>query len=303
MRAETQNAARGWGPKKQGLSQPGAAPFVPKGQNLARGVLQLQDQSSALPPIFSYLDDHTPLRYYEHVAILHGLKAPAVPWARLVSEGLHLGNWCYYLAPPILQKDLLTRLREFGVNVERHLEVKSLQFPPDVFNPKCLVDSSQSFFASAEGAHAPAVRWLEVGMRPGTEILPSSQYFEFHSRLNYLVKHYPSVALCHYDVEDLDIPHLFSAISVHRHLLVEGTLVRDNPFYIPAEKFLRLSPAERDRDLREVFRTVGFDVSRLLATLAGYGQLQVAYHRDREIDVARRGSRRGRDRGAHRKHP
>jgi len=75
-------------------------------------------------------------------------------------------------------------------------------------------------------------------------------------------------------VENLEIPHLFSAIAVHRHLLVEGTLVRDNPFYIPAEKFLSMNLEDRDHDLREVFREVGFNVERLLSTLAGYGHLQ-----------------------------
>jgi len=61
---------------------------------------------------------------------------------------------------------------------------------------------------------------------------------------------------------------------VHRHLLVEGALVRDNPFYVPAEKFLPLSPAERERDLLQIFHEVEFDVAKLLAALAGYAQLQ-----------------------------
>ena len=111
-----------------------------------------------------------------------------------------------------------------------------------------------------------------MGTKPADISVP--QFFELHSHLNYLVKQYPSVALCHYDTEHLEIPHLFSAIAVHRHLLVEGTLVRDNPFYIPAEKFVAMSPEDRERDLRDVFREVGFDLEKLLSTLAGYGQLQ-----------------------------
>jgi hypothetical protein len=50
--------------------------------------------------------------------------------------------------------------------------------------------------------------------------------------------------------------------------------VRDNPFYIPAEKFIPLSRQERERDLLQLFREVGFDLSKLLATLAGYGRLR-----------------------------
>jgi hypothetical protein len=55
---------------------------------------------------------------------------------------------------------------------------------------------------------------------------------------------------------------------------VEQTLVRDNPFYIPAEKFLSLAPEERERNLAQLFREVGFDVNKLLATLAGYGRVR-----------------------------
>jgi hypothetical protein len=57
-------------------------------------------------------------------------------------------------------------------------------------------------------------------------------------------------------------------------LVVEGALVRDNPFYVPAEKFLPMSPAERERDLLRLFRDVQFDVNKLLAALSGYAQVQ-----------------------------
>jgi hypothetical protein len=106
------------------------------------------------------------------------------------------------------------------------------------------------------------------------------QFFEFHALLNYQVKMYPSVVICQYDIEQIEIRHLFCAIAVHRHLLVENTLVRDNPFYIPAEKFIPLSPEERERDLQKLFREASFDVDKLLAAVAGYGRLQEPPSRD-----------------------
>jgi hypothetical protein len=168
---------------------------------------------------------------------------------------------------------MLKRLRELGVDVERHLDDRTLQFSPQAPDAGDLLDGAKKFFAEAETAHAPAVRWLEEGVWAKPAGISVPQFFELHARLNYLVKQYPSVALCQYDIEHLEIPHLFSAIAVHRHLLVEGTLVRDNPFYIPAERFLAMSPEDREHDLREVFREVGFDLEKLLSTLAGYGQL------------------------------
>jgi hypothetical protein len=254
--------------------QPVAANPRHKGKGPAKGEPQLSDQLPASPPVFTYLDAQIPVRRHEHMAILHRGHAAAVRWAGFISEGLRLGNWCCYLAPARLHNDMRNRLREFGVDVEGRLSDRTLQFQQEMADTRRLLHWAQSLFADAEAAHAPAVRWLEEGIWPEPAEIPVPQFFEFHARLNYLVKHYPSVALCQYNVEDLEVPHLFCAIAVHRHLLIDGTLVRDNPFYVPAEKFLSLSPEDRDRDLREVFREVGFDVKKLLSTLAGYGQLQ-----------------------------
>jgi hypothetical protein len=214
------------------------------------------------------------VRYYEHIAVVHRGSASAALGAKFVSEGLDRGHWCCCLAPPALHAGMLTRLRELGVEVERHLDNQTLQFPLETPDAGDLLNLAKRFFVEAEGAHAPAVRWLEEGVGAKPPGISMKHFFELHAQLNYLVKHYPGAALCQYDTEHLEIPDLFSAIAVHRHLLVEGTLVRDNPFYIPAEKFLAMSREDRERNLRAVFREAGFDLGRLLAALAGYGQLQ-----------------------------
>jgi len=230
--------------------------------------------TSPSPPVFTYLEGGIPVRSNEHMAILHRGRASAFRWAGFVSEGLRPGNWCCYLAPSSLHIDMLARLRELRVDVERHLRDQTLQFQQALADPRHLLAWARSFFADAETAHAPAVRWLEEGIWPDSAGVSVPQFFEFHAGLNFLVKHDPSVALCQYDIENLAVANLFSAIAVHRHLLVEGTLVRDNPFYIPAEKFMVMSPEDRDRDLRAIFQEVGFDLPKLLSSLAGYGQLQ-----------------------------
>ena len=232
------------------------------------------DQPPRPSRIFTYLDARIPVHCYEHLAIVHRGGTSTSPGAEFLSEGLHRGQRCCCLAPVALHRSMLTRLRELGTDVERHLDDRTLQFPPQAPEAADLLEGAKRFFAEAEAAHAPAVRWLEEGVGAMPAGISVSQFFELHTRLNYLVKQYPSVALCQYDVEHLEIPHLFSVIAVHRHLLVEGTLVRDNPFYIPAEKFLAMSPEDRERDLRDIFREVGFDLGKLFSTLAGYGQLQ-----------------------------
>ena len=241
---------------------------------IARGEPRLLESLPTSPRIFTYLDGQIPLHCHEHVAIVHRGSASAAWGAEFVSEGLRRGHRCCYMASASLHSGMRTRLRELGVDVERYLGDQTLQFPPQAPDADDLLDGAKGFFAEAETAHAPALRWLEEGVGAKPAGISVSRFFELHARLNYLVKYYPSVALCQYDVEQLEPPHLFSAITVHRHLLVEGTLVRDNPFYIPAEKFIAMSPEDRERDLRDVFREVGFNLEKLLSTLAGYGQLQ-----------------------------
>ena len=191
-----------------------------------------------------------------------------------MGEGLRRGQRCCILAPAALRAALCARLREFGVDVEGHFRTHTLQFPPEAQDAAPLLDWARKFFEEAEDAHAPGIRWLEEGRGASPAGISLPQVCELHACLNYLVKQYPSAALCLYDIERVDVPHLLSAIAAHRHLLVEGTLVRDNPFYIPAERFLSLSPEDRQRDLRNLFREVGFDVAKLLSALAGYGELQ-----------------------------
>ena len=234
----------------------------------------MPDQTPTSPNVLTYLDARIPVRFHEHLGVVHGDGASAERGAEYLSEGLRLGQWCCCVAPAAMHAGILARLGDLGVDVRQHLNDHTLQLPPAAQGPGELMEWANRFFAHAETARAPAVRWWEEGVWARAEDHSAPEFFAAHSRLNYLVKHYPSAAVCQYDSADLDIPHLFSAIAVHRHLMVEGTLVRDNPFYIPPEKFLAMTPEDRERDLQKIFREVGFDWKKLCASLAGYGQIQ-----------------------------
>ena len=225
-------------------------------------------------PLFTYLHGRIPIHRHEHVAILYRGRAEAFSVASFLAEGLKCNDLCVYLAPDDYQAEMLDRLRSLPVEVDRHTRDGTFRLHHGLDTYQGLQEWTKAIFTDAERAGAPSLRWLEEGLWPAPLGFPMPQFFEFHALLNYQVKHYPSVALCQYDLEQIAPHHLFTAIAVHRHLLVEGALVRDNPFYIPAEKFLPLSPAERERDLLQLFRDVNFDVTKLLTTLSGYGQLQ-----------------------------
>ena len=232
---------------------------------------------------FTYFYGRIPLHLHEHVAVLYRTREEAFCAASFLAEGLKHNNLCVYLAPDDYQVEMLSRLRALPLEVDRHTREGSLRVHRGLDTLQLLQKWTQAIFDDAERAAVPSLRWLEEGLWPAPLGFPMPHFFEFHALLNYQVKHYPSVALCQYDLERIETPHLLTAIAVHRHLVVEGALVRDNPFYVPAEKFLPMSPAERERDLLRLFREVQFDVSKLLSALAGYAQVQQALSNSPEV--------------------
>jgi hypothetical protein len=224
-------------------------------------------------PLFTQLAGRVPLVRHEHVAVLYRGRINALRYASFLAEGLANGDLCYYLAPRAYHAEMLKHLQGQTAGLDRYLASGALRLHVGPSDFASLREATQELFIEAERAGVPALRWLEEGIWPEEVGFPMPHFFEFHALLNYQVKHYPSVALCQYDLDQFDPRHLFQAIAVHRHLIVEETLVRDNPFYIPAEKFIPLVPAERERDLAQLFREVGFDTDKLLAALAGYGRL------------------------------
>ena len=225
-------------------------------------------------PLLTYLHGQIPIHRHEHVAILYRGRTEAFSVASFLAEGLKCNDLCVYLAPDDYQAEMLIRLRLMMVEVDRHTRDGTLRLHHGLDTFQSLREWTEGIFTDAERAGAPSLRWLEEGLWPAPLCFPMAEFFEFHALLNYQVKLYPSVALCRYDLEQIAPHHLFNVIAVHRHLLVEGALVRDNPFYIPAERFLPLSPAEREHSVLQLFRDVNFDVMKLISTLRGYGELR-----------------------------
>jgi MEDS: MEthanogen/methylotroph, DcmR Sensory domain len=225
------------------------------------------------PPLLTKLDNRFPIAHHEHVAVLYSGGENAFRFASFLSEGLKDGDLCYYVAPEDFQQGMLGKLRGVEINPESCVRSGQLCLEAGTAESAALKSWLPRAFARAERIRAPALRWLEEGSWAESAGLPLPKYFEFHALLNYQVKHYPSVALCQYALDRLEPRQLCSAIAVHRHLIIENTFVRDNPFYIPPEKYLALTLEERERGLAEIFRGVGFDVAKLLDTLTGYGKL------------------------------
>ena len=228
------------------------------------------------PLPFTLLEGRIPIAAHQHVAALYRGREQAFCLAPFLAEGLRRGDRCVYLAPLTQHAAMLERLEGLSADPARQISTGGLRVEAGESEWKGLQALAEKTFADAEQARAPGVRWLEDGGWAVSAGFPKPRFFEFHALLNFQVKHYPSVALCQYDLATLNTRDLFSSIAVHRHLLLAETRVRDNPYYIPAEKFIPLSPEERERDLLKLFREVGFDAGKLVEALAGYGSLHGA---------------------------
>jgi hypothetical protein len=61
---------------------------------------------------------------------------------------------------------------------------------------------------------------------------------EYESRLNFLLPNYDMATVCTYDVTQFSASVLMDILRTHPQVIVGGIL-RENPFYVPPDEFLR----------------------------------------------------------------
>lgn len=228
------------------------------------------------PPLLCYLHNAIPVARHDHIAILYSGPEAAFELAPFLAEGLRQGELAVYLGPQQNQSGILARLRQTGIKTDGYFGNDTLRMRSGFADYADLRAWTQRVFHDAEDRGLPAVRWLEEGLWPHSSGFPLPEFYEFHALLNLQVKVYASAIICQYDIDQVEVRSLFSAISLHRHLIVKRTLIRNNPFYIPAERFVTLTAEERERDLMAVFQEVDFNLPKLLDALLGYGSLEKA---------------------------
>jgi MEDS: MEthanogen/methylotroph, DcmR Sensory domain len=226
-----------------------------------------------MPPLLTTLDGRFPIACHEHVAALYRGVEAAFRFTPFLDEGLASGDYCVIVADENFAHEMLNRLRSIRPGLDDFLNSRQLNFDHGAADLTRMRGRLQNAFAESERADAPALRWLEQAGWKDAVGLPQAQYFEFHALINLQVKHYPSAAICQFPLDSLDALALCSVITVHRHLIIENTFVRDNPFYVPPEKFLSQGEKERYQQAEKALREVGFETDKLLAALEGYGKL------------------------------
>jgi hypothetical protein len=223
--------------------------------------------------VLTKLEGRFPVGFHEHVAVFHRGGEGAYRFLSFLDEGLASGDLCRCTAREDVQVEIIRRMRGLRPDLDLWMNSGQLSFDAGSDDRAALALGLKQTFALAERTHAPALRWLDIAGWAEAVGLPAEHYFEFHALMNYQVKHHPSAIICQFALDSLDDESLFAAIAVHRHLIIENTFVRDNPFYSPPEKFWSASEDNRHREVREAFRDAGFDKEKFLAALEGYGRL------------------------------
>ena len=145
------------------------------------------------------------------------------------------------------RREYLKYLAETGLNVEEMMAAGQLEVLPwtDMyvrdhhFDQDAMLGSVEGLIQS--GAHAGYARtklvghhmdWL-FGDKPAVNNL-----VEYEARLNFLLSKYDSPVICNYDLSKFGASVAIDIMRTHPAVIIGG-LLRENPFFVPPDEFLR----------------------------------------------------------------
>jgi len=187
------------------------------------------------------------LKPQEHLCQIYSTQEE---WSAVVTTflitGLSQSEKCYYIVDTHTADQVRALLHEQGVDVtaaetsgqlvishETETYTRGGFFDPDRMIA-FLVNAAET--AIAEGYHAVRgageMSWVLRG-HPG-----SNRFVEYEAKVNRdLFPNYPVTVICQYEWQQFGLPLLLDVICTHPIVMV-GTKVYDNPYYIPAAEFL-----------------------------------------------------------------
>jgi hypothetical protein len=187
------------------------------------------------------------LKPHEHLCQIYDTPEE---WSAAVTTflitGLRQGEKCSYVVDTYTIDQVRALLHEQGVDVTAAEASGQLVIFHETetytqggfFDPDRMIALWVSAIeaAIAEGYHAlrgvGEMSWVLRG-HPG-----SNRFVEYEAKLNRdLYPNYPVTGLCQYEWQRFGLPLLLDVICTHPIIMV-GTKIYDNPYYIPAAEFL-----------------------------------------------------------------
>lgn len=169
--------------------------------------------------------------------------ATMIPFLR---DGLAQGERTFCIVDPDGLQSYESRLSGAGVPVAKatkdgQLEIRSWNdayLREGHFNQDAMLALIESVLQEGKANGFPRTRLLahmewSCEDRPGVNDL-----VEYETRLNYVLPRYPDPVVCAYDTNKYDGAVLMDILRTHPMVLVGGIL-RENPFFVPPDEFLR----------------------------------------------------------------
>jgi len=201
-------------------------------------------KDKAISPFIKEIEELEP---HEHICQIYSTPEE---WNAAVTTflvtGLRQGEKCFYIVDTHTADQVRALLHGQGIDVtaveasgQLVISHESESYTLDgFFDPNRMIAHviTKTEETAAEGYHtirsASEMGWVLRG-QPG-----SNRLIEYEAKLNRDVfPQYPITGLCQYEWQKYDLPFLLDVICTHPIIMV-GTTVYENPYYVPAAEFL-----------------------------------------------------------------
>jgi len=160
-------------------------------------------------------------------------------------DGFDQGQKLFHVVDAGVREDHLRQLAGAGIDVHEGLRTGQLEVLPwqdsylrnERFDQDAMLVVIEETIKASVAAGYPVtgllghMEWALLD-KPGVEDL-----LEYEARLNYVLPRYDHVAICSYDVSKFPAGLLMEIIRTHPVVIIGGVM-RDNPFFVPADQLL-----------------------------------------------------------------
>lgn len=195
------------------------------------------------------------LGLHEHLCVIYDTQeeqfAAALPYLR---TSLERGEKCLYIVDENTAAAVLDALGKGGTDVDRYLRSDALTIANKEetyleqgrFEPDWMISFLTEATAEAGAARFSRVRTIlaEMTWALGTSN-STAKLIEYESKLNQFFRDHDARALCQYNRTRFSPELLLGVIHTHP-LVVYGSMVCKNPYYVPPDEFLKPNEASQE---------------------------------------------------------
>jgi hypothetical protein len=163
-----------------------------------------------------------------------------------ITEGLAAGEKALHITDPALRADHIGRLAEAGVDTAAAQATGQLQvlawdeayLRGGSFDCDAMLNLVEETLTHCYRTGFPRVRIIGH-MEWSRENVPGVQeLFEYEAKANDLLARHKQPGICVYDANQFDSRTMMEILRTHPIVILGGTL-RQNPFYVPPDEYLR----------------------------------------------------------------